>query len=151
MSEPLTVEESVWARWSRRAATVPLYLGIGTLSLALLPLTIVVALGIDAIRRTGHLVTVRCALGLTLYFVCEALGIVASCALWLANALWPGSTVDRAVTWNLRLQRIWARALFTGATRLFGMRVDVTGAGAVHPGPVFLFRRHVRGLPRPRR
>ncbi len=146
MSEPLTVEESFWARWSRRAMTVPLYLGLGTLSVALLPLSIFVALGIDAIRRTGHLVTVRCALGLTLYFVCEGLGIVASCALWLANALWPGSTVDRALTWNLRLQRLWAPALFTGATRLFGMRVEVTGDDAVNRGPVFLFCRHASTL-----
>jgi len=146
MNEPLTVAESVWARWSRRAVTVPLYLGLGTLSFVLLPLTILVALAVDAIRRTGRLATVRCALGLTLYLICEALGIVASFVLWLADALWPRSTADRTMTWNLRLQRIWARTLFTGATRLFGMRVDVTGADAVRRGPVFLFCRHASTL-----
>ena len=30
MSEPLTVEETVWARWGRRAVTVPLYLLLGS-------------------------------------------------------------------------------------------------------------------------
>jgi 1-acyl-sn-glycerol-3-phosphate acyltransferase len=146
MTEPPTVEESVWARWSRRAVTVPLYLALGTLSLALLPVTILVALAVDAIRRTGHLVTVRCALGLTLYFVCEAAGIIASCGLWIAGGLWPGATAVRAVVWNLRLQRVWARTLFTGATRLFGMRVEVTGDEAVRRGPVFLFCRHASTL-----
>jgi 1-acyl-sn-glycerol-3-phosphate acyltransferase len=146
MTEPLTVAESVWSRWSRRGVTVPLYLGLGTLGFVLLPLTILMALAVDAIRRTGRWATARCALGLTLYFICEALGIVASFALWLADALWPGSTADRTVTWNLRLQRIWARTLFTGATRLFGMRVEVTGADAVHRGPVFLFCRHASTL-----
>ncbi len=29
---PLTVEEAVWARWGRRAVTVPLYLLLGTLT-----------------------------------------------------------------------------------------------------------------------
>lgn len=146
MTEPLTVAESVWARWSRRAVTVPLYLDLGTLSFALLPLTIFVALAVDAIRRTDHLVTLRCALGLTLYLVCEAVGIVASCGLWVIDGLWPGATVDRTVVWNLRLQRVWARTLFTGATRLFGMRVEVTGDEAVRRGPLFLFCRHASTL-----
>ena len=37
MTEPLVVEESPWARWGRRAVTVPTYLCLGVLSLALLP------------------------------------------------------------------------------------------------------------------
>jgi 1-acyl-sn-glycerol-3-phosphate acyltransferase len=146
MTEPRAVEESVRARWSRRAVTVPVYLGLGALSLALLPVTILVALAVDAVRRTGRLVTVRCALSLTLYFVCEAAGIVASWVLWIAGAVWPGATADRTVLWNLRLQRLWARTLFTGATRLFGMHVDVTGDEAVRRGPVFLFCRHASTL-----
>ncbi len=146
MSGPLQVEESVWARWSRRAMTVPLYLSLGTLSIVLLPLTLLLALITDAIRGTGHLVTVRCALGLTLYLVCEALGIVASLGLYFASGLWPGRAVDRVVTWNLILQHLWARVLFTGATWLFGMRVEVVGDEAVRGGPLFLFCRHASTL-----
>ena len=146
MSEPLTVEESAWTRWGRRVITVPLYLLLGTLSVALLPVTIALALVSDAVRRTGHLVTLRCTLGITLYFTCEALGIVASFALWVAAGLWPGATADRVVVWNLLLQRLWARTLFTGATRLFSMRVEVTGDDAVRRGPLFLFSRHASTL-----
>ncbi len=146
MSSPPALEESFRARWCRRAVTVPIYLGLGALSLALLPLTILLALATDAFRRTGHLVSVRCALGLTLYFVCEAVGIVASAGLWVASGLWPGATVDRVVTWNLVLQRAWALTLFAGATRLFGMRVEVTGEQEVRRGPLFLFGRHASTL-----
>jgi len=48
--------------------------------------------------------------------------------------------------WNLMLQRLWARMLFGGATRLFGMRVAVAGAEAVQHGPLFLFARHASTL-----
>jgi 1-acyl-sn-glycerol-3-phosphate acyltransferase len=146
MSEPLTVEETVSARWGRRAVTIPLYLLLGTLSVAVLPVTIALALASDAVRRTGHLVTLRSTLGLTLYLVCEAAGILASFVLWVANALWPRATADRVVTWNLLLQRVWARALFAGATRLFSMRAEVTGEEAVRRGPLFLFSRHASTL-----
>lgn len=146
MSQPALVEETVWARWGRRAVTVPAYLCLGALSIALLPSTMLVALATDAMRRTGHFVTVRCALGLTLYLVCEAVGIVASFALWVASNLWPGVTADRAMTWNLVLQHLWARTLFGGATRLFRLRVEVTGEKAVRRGPLFLFSRHASTL-----
>ena len=146
MSRPPTVEETPWNRWRRRAVTVPLYLSMGILSVALLPLTSLLALAADAVRRNHQLVTLRCALGLTLYLVCEAVGIVASFVLWILNGLWPGGSVDREVTWNLILQRVWARALFTGATRIFAMRVEVTGAEAVRRGPLFLFSRHASTL-----
>ena len=144
--KPRTVEESFRARWSRRALTIPAYLGLGVAGVGLLPLTLVVALAVDGIRRTGRLVTVRCALGVTLYVACEAIGIVASFVLWLANALWPSADGDRWVTWNLTLQRVWARTLFAGATRLFGMRAEVTGADVVRRGPLFLFARHASTL-----
>jgi 1-acyl-sn-glycerol-3-phosphate acyltransferase len=146
MATPKTVEETIWVRCGRRAVTVPLYLLLGSLSVALLPVTIALALATDAVRRTGHLVTLRCTLGLSLYFVCEAAGIVASFGLWVANALWPGATADRVLTWNLLLQRVWARTLFTGATRLFSMRTEVTGQEAVRRGPLFLFSRHASTL-----
>lgn len=146
MSEPLAVEETVWARWGRRAVTVPLYLLLGTLTVALLPVTMALALASDAVRRTGHLVTLRCTLGLTLYFACEAVGIVASFVLWAAAGLWPGATAERVLTWNLLLQRLWARTLFAGVTRLFGMRVEVMGDKAVRQGPLFLFCRHASTL-----
>jgi 1-acyl-sn-glycerol-3-phosphate acyltransferase len=142
MTEPLVVEESGWERWGRRVVTIPTYLCLGAVSLALLPVTVLLALAIDAVRRTGRVVTLRCALALVLYFVCEAVGIITSFALWAVNGFWPAAAADRVLTWNLLLQRLWARTLFAGATWLFGMRVEVTGEEAVRRGPLFLFSRH---------
>ena len=144
--EPPPVAERVSARWARRSLTIPAYLFSGALSVALLPLTTVVALASDAVRRTGRLITVRCVLAITLYLACEAFGIVASFALWLANAASLGTHLDRWMTWNLMLQRIWARTLFAGATRLFRMHVEVAGREAVRQGPLFLFARHASTL-----
>ncbi|HWP66264.1 MAG TPA: 1-acyl-sn-glycerol-3-phosphate acyltransferase [Candidatus Limnocylindria bacterium] len=145
-NRPLTVEETSGARWGRRALTIPLYLSLGLLSVGLLPLTVLAALVIDGIRRTGRLVAVRCALGITLYFVCEAMGLLASFALWVGNVLWPSADGDRWLTWNLMLQRVWARTLFAGTLRLFSMRAEVTGLEAVRRGPLFLFARHASTL-----
>jgi 1-acyl-sn-glycerol-3-phosphate acyltransferase len=146
MNHPLPVDETVLERCGRRAVTIPAYLCLGALSVALLPLTVAVGLGTDAVRRTGHLATVRCILGLTLYFSCEAVGVVASAVLWVANGLWPGATADRELTWNLFLERAWARTLFTGACRIFRLRVEVSGQEAVCRGPLFLFSRHASTL-----
>jgi 1-acyl-sn-glycerol-3-phosphate acyltransferase len=146
MMLPRVVEESFSTRWIRRSVTLPLYLGLGALGVALLPVTAPLALATDCVRRTGHLVTLRCALAITLYFTCEALGILASFGLWVVDGLWPGATVERTVTWNLRLQRLWARALLMGATRLFSMRLEVTGIDAARRGPLFLFSRHASTL-----
>ncbi|MCK6555528.1 lysophospholipid acyltransferase family protein [Candidatus Binatia bacterium] len=146
MTTPLTVAESWRARWTRRAVTVPLYLGLACMSVALLPLTLLLALLIDAARRNRHLVTLRCVLGLTLYLVCEAVGIAASFLVWVADRLWPGGGIDRSEAWNLRLQHLWASTLLGGATRLFGMRLVVTGREVVRRGPLFLLSRHASTL-----
>jgi 1-acyl-sn-glycerol-3-phosphate acyltransferase len=142
----MPVAESFRVRWARRTLTIPAYLALGALGIGLLPLTSLVALAIDGLRGSRRLVTVRCVLGITLYFACEAVGIVASFVLWIVKILSRRADVDRWVTWNLMLQRVWARTLFTGATRLFGMRVEVAGAEAVRHGPLFLFARHASTL-----
>ena len=36
---------------------------------------------------------------------------IASAALWGVNAIWPSATADRAVTWNLILQRVCAQTM----------------------------------------
>lgn len=139
---PPEIDETFARRWSRRAITIPVYLCLGVLSLAFLPVSVLLALGVDAARRTGHLATVRCILGLTLYVVCEAVGLVACLLVWIASGVWAGSSHERFVSWNLALRRVWARALFSGATRLFRMRVEVSGNEAIGQGPLFLLSRH---------
>lgn len=139
-------DEPVVRRWARRAVTIPVYLCLGTLAVALLPLSVPLALCVDALRRTGRLATLRCTLAITLYLACEAVGLAASLILWLAAKLPPFTDEERFVHWNLVLQRYWARTLFEGARRLFSMHTEVTGADELERGPLFVFSRHASTL-----
>jgi 1-acyl-sn-glycerol-3-phosphate acyltransferase len=134
----LSTPESFAARWGRRALTLPGYFALAALSLALLPVLLPIALAIDLARRTP-LPLVRTVLMLPWYFVLEALGLLAAGAVWLARPLLGRERYERA---NFRLQCAWARALFGGACRLFGMRVETAGEDALGPGPILLLLRH---------
>lgn len=138
MRHALSTPESFAARWSRRALTIPAYLVLALASLALLPLLLPLSLAVDLARR-APLPLARTALVLPWYFVLEALGLLAALALWLARPLLGPARFTRA---NFRLQCLWTGALFAGACRLFGLRVEVTGQEALGPGAILLFLRH---------
>lgn len=132
--------ESWGTRWSRRCLTIPAYVALGSLTLVLLPFLVLIATIIDVVwgRRFG---SVRCVLALALYVVCEAIGLLVSLALWIGNAVLADGSHDRFSRWNADLQNLWARTLFHGAVRIFGMRSHVEDAdfGA---DPIFVFIRH---------
>lgn len=134
----LSTPESFASRWGRRALTIPGFLAIAAVSLALLPLLLPVALVADLLRRSPLPLT-RTALMLPWYFTLEALGLLAAFVLWLGRPLLGGERFEQA---NFRLQCLWARAIFGGACRLFGMRVEVAGADALGRGAILLFLRH---------
>lgn len=138
MRRALSTPESFAARWGRRALTLPGYVLLAALSLALLPVLLPLALAVDLARGTP-LPLVRTVLMLPWYFLLEAVGLLAAGALWLARPLLGRERYERA---NFRLQCAWARALFGGACRLFGMRVETAGEDALGPGPILLLLRH---------
>ncbi len=137
MTHSLPKTESTSARWRRRAITIPGYVIIAAGFVALLPLLIPVALLADVVLRNRFALTRTVAM-LAWYFAMEAAGLVAAAGLWGLRP-WLGSRYGHA---NFTLQCLWARALFGGARRLFGMRVDVEGADALLPGPILLLMRH---------
>jgi 1-acyl-sn-glycerol-3-phosphate acyltransferase len=139
---PLAVRrETALARWSRRCLTIPLYTVLALTMLISLPLLITIAAVVDLVngRRFGAL---RCVLALTLYIVCEAFGLLAAFVLWIVSGVWAGRARGRFVGWNYALQNLWARALFNGAVRIFGLRVQVEGDASVGDEPLFVFIRH---------
>jgi len=134
--------ESIVARWARRCWTIPVYVALGGATLVLLPLLIALAAAFDRVwgRRFG---TVRCVLALALYIVCEAAGLVASFCVWAASGVWAGGGSRRRwIDWNCALQNLWARTLFYGAVRIFGMRVRIEGVADLGDDPIFVFIRH---------
>ncbi len=135
----LEADESVRARWLRRAVTVPAYLVAGAAALVLCPFLLLVAAIADLVRGRRPFVLSRAVLGISLYLVCEAGGVVASALIWLA---WLGVKQERFIEWNYALQGIWARALFGGAGRIFALRFQVDGEDEIGNGPMIVFMRH---------
>lgn len=140
--------------WLRRVASITLYASLALLLLVGLPLLLPAALLADLLR--GHrrrLPLTRCLLFFALYLACETAGTVAAFALWLAGGWREGGArttpaarltglTDAYLRANFRLQCWWARTIFRGAERLFGMRTTVDGDAAVRQGPFLLFLRH---------
>ena len=130
-------DETRAARWGRRALTIPGYLLAAAVALATLPIAVPLALLFDAARGNRWSGT-RSLLALAHYLVGEALGLAASGIVWLATRVAPA----RAAAWNFRLQCWWARWLFGGTRRLYGLRLRVAGESALAPGPLLLLVRH---------
>lgn len=130
-------DETRLARIARRAVTVPLYLVLGPALLLSLPFLLPLLTLHDLVRR-NRWSGVRSALAFTHYALGETLGLVASGALWLIARVAP----QRAAEWNFQLQCWWARWLFGGARRIFGLRVTLRGLDLVATGPVLVWMRH---------
>jgi 1-acyl-sn-glycerol-3-phosphate acyltransferase len=127
----------------RRLRTIPpLVLGLAVTS-AVLPLLLVVALLVDAVRRVAFGVpptAARLAIMLWVYLLAEVVGVLALAAVWVASLGGRRRSWLRAVTW--RLQQLWAGGLFGAVRSVFGVRLEVSGGEAITPGPVIVLVRH---------
>lgn len=134
-------DETSAARYARRAVTVPLYLLLGPALLLSLPFLLPLLALHDFVRR-NRWSGVRSILALAHYAVGETLGLLASGALWLLGLVAP----ERATELRFRLQCWWARWLFGGARRLFGLQVSLRGLDLVASGPAIVLMRHASVL-----
>jgi 1-acyl-sn-glycerol-3-phosphate acyltransferase len=125
-------------RWGRRAVTIPLYFLLFSIALASLPLVLAATSVVDALRGSRWALS-RCALFFVFYLGCEVVGIVLAANLWLGQL-----AVDRTryLAWNFRVQCWWARTLFAGARRVFGVGLEVKGFEQLGEGPILLLMRH---------
>jgi 1-acyl-sn-glycerol-3-phosphate acyltransferase len=128
--------------WARRAVTLPSLALATSIWLLLLPLTLVAAAAADLVRG-GPWPLLRCVVYLTIYLVCEVVGVVAAFGVWLASGVWAGASRARFLQRNVTLQAWWANVLYRGAERVFALRTEVEGDAAIVPGPILLFIRHV--------
>jgi 1-acyl-sn-glycerol-3-phosphate acyltransferase len=124
----------------RRLITIPLYLGFFVVALVALPLLLPLAALVDVVRGTP-LAIARALLFFTWYLGCEAIGIVATFALWLARSVTRVSW-ERYLRWHFLLKCWWARQLVRGAGWIFGLRIETEGDEDLGPGPFLLFMRH---------
>jgi len=135
-------------KWARRAVTIPLYLALCVLWVAMLPGLLLLAGAIDLISRQPW-VLLRSTLLFALYLCCEAAGITASAALWVFSGVWLRRRQTRFLDRNFALQRWWAGTLFRGTVRIFRIAVKVEGEDELRLAPqgesrrpVIVFIRH---------
>lgn len=128
--------------WRRRAITLPVLVVTTGLWLLLLPATLLGAVVTDLVRG-GPWPILRCAVYLTLYLVCELVGVVAAAVLWLRSGVYAGGSRARFLRWNVALQSWWASTLYRGAERIFALETTLEGDEAIVPGPILMLIRHV--------
>lgn len=125
------------ARLLRRVLTVSAYALTFSLLAVLSPVLLVFAACAD-LAAGSRLALVRTLLMVLVYLTYELAGVAVAAALWA----WGGSP-ERQLDAHYRLQWWWGGGLFDAARALFGLRVEVDGAGRAAPGPVLVFARHV--------
>lgn len=143
MRSPYAVEESLWARWRRRAVTIPGALIGALLLLALSPLLLTITLIVDLIRRK-RFATTRFLLFAGVYLWVTTLALIGLFFSWLVCGTWLGASWDRIYRHGYFLQRHWARGLYRGGEACFDVRteVDETEFPKDARGPFLVFIRH---------
>jgi 1-acyl-sn-glycerol-3-phosphate acyltransferase len=110
------------------------------LSVLLAPLWIPAVIAADLLP--GRRAAARCAAAVTFILQCEAIGILASAGIWLLSGPWLRGDRQRYLAWNSALQVAWARSLFAGARRIYGIELEVEGLEEAREAPFLLFPRH---------
>ena len=136
-------QESQASIWSRRALSLPLYLGLAGLCLAGAPLWLLLTTAADL--GSGRVRTwprTRALAFFALYLACEVTGVLVATLLWLATLGGRIGGPGRYLQANASLQRWWTSTLFRGGALLFSMKVEVEGLELAREGPLLLFVRH---------
>lgn len=110
--------------------------------MALLPLLLPLALGVDLLRPR-RLALCRSALMILAWLLAESVGVLVLAGVWLAGGTWAGASPARLLRWTRAVQVGWNAWLVGALRRLFSLRFALSGAEALRPGPYLLLARHV--------
>ncbi len=122
----------------RRLVTIPGITLALVAAVALAPLCLPLLVLRDLAART-RLSGVRAFLFLLWLLCAEQAGLLAAGVVWLLHGGRRGPAFEKS---NTQVQRRWNGALFGGAVRLFGLRVEWHGCEALAPGPLVYLSRH---------
>lgn len=137
--------ESFAHAWLRRCLTIPVYLTLTVLLVALTPVLLPLVVVIDvALRR--RFVLGRCLVFAGVFFFAEVIGMGRSLVLWVRFGGWRAVPSRAYLDANLRLQRAWASGIFGAARRIFAIHVAVEGDESLRPGPIIVLGRHASPL-----
>ena len=144
VSAPRDAAPEPWLSvWARRALTIPGYFAVAAICWAGLPAWLAFALLADlAAWRANRLARSRTVLMFALYLACEVIGIAAALGLGLVTGGGRAVGARRYLAANAAIQRWWTSALFSGAVRVFSMKVEAEGLELARRGPCLFFVRH---------
>lgn len=129
-----------FARWRRRAITVPAMFLAAAIYGAALPILLLAALIADlagaGLALRPHL---RLAVGLFVALLVECVGLVVLLGVFLVT---PGAPARR-VALTYAVQRAYVRAHFGSVRWLYGLKLAMYGDELVRPGPLVVLIRHV--------
>jgi 1-acyl-sn-glycerol-3-phosphate acyltransferase len=125
----------------RRLITIPGYILAWALWLLSAPIWIPAAALADCLRTSRGGVALRCGAMVAVYLSCEVVGIVACGVLAAARPLLRISEA-RWIDIHFALEIWWGTTLFHALRRVFGLRLEVEGETALHPGPLLMLFRH---------
>jgi 1-acyl-sn-glycerol-3-phosphate acyltransferase len=139
-------DETLLARWLRRAGTVPGVLLAGALFTVLFPVSVTGALLVDLVQRR-RLALTRTTVFALVWFWSEAIGLLCAFTVWLVTLRWLGIGREAFVSLSYRLQETWAMTLWAVGEKLFGFSLRLEGeiplAGT---GPLLVLVRHASTL-----
>lgn len=127
--------------WTRRITSIALFLVSLALVLGLFPALLLVCALVDVIGRTSW-AAVRCLIFLLVYLCAEVLGVFIAFFIWVFSGRWLGLGKRCFIDWTYMLQRWWGSWLFHGASRIFGIRLEIDEPEGLDQGPLMLFIRH---------
>ena len=127
-------------RIRRRCITIPVLFCVTFLLIVSLPLSMLLLGLLDLVAPTRPWARSRAVLSITWIAFCEVVGVIAAILLWLFYLL--HRNPQRFLAHNSALQRAWTSALFSGATRIFKMRLELSGLAEAQAGPILLLVRH---------
>jgi 1-acyl-sn-glycerol-3-phosphate acyltransferase len=129
-------------RWGRRTLSVSFLLLMASLSMALLPLALCAAVGVDLYRKRGWIV-VRTVLFFAYYLLVYTGVLLAILLQWVFAGTWAGASPERLARWSRGLALLWGSWLYHGAARVFRVQTEMEGEEVLDGGPYLLFLRHV--------
>ncbi len=135
--------ESRRAALRRRSWTVPFILVFFAATTSTLPLLLLIALSVDAVRWLLHrrkFVVVRAVLFGWVYLAVEVWALTVLLLAWVVTGFGLWRKAELALTY--RLQARWAAILFGAVRRIFSMGLEIEDDDLVVPGPVIVMIRH---------
>ena len=130
----------------RRLVTIPRIVVLWIVYTVALPVTLVVAAVVDAVRRlaTGKpWVASRLVLMGWVYLSAQIGVIVIAAAQWLASLPYGGRAAQKRSEWSYWLQATWVATIMRAMRSLFRLDFTVSGADVLAPGPIVVLFRHV--------